>query len=98
MRDFLELNDIKSAFNTDAISALENIKNNKYKAIICDINMPKLKGTELLRKYRKFDTPFYFFTGHGGMLNLDELNGLFQQLFEKPDLNKLVNHIKEQHS
>ncbi len=51
----------------DGIEALEIVKNNKIMAIISDVNMPNMKGTELLKSIRDlgFLTPFVILTAYG---------------------------------
>lgn len=47
--------------------ALDIIKNEQIHCVICDINMPKMNGVELIKKLRESsnDVPFIFYTGHG---------------------------------
>ena len=51
----------------DGIEALEIIKTQTIHCIICDINMPRMNGVEVIKKIREQnnDVPFIFFTGHG---------------------------------
>lgn len=51
----------------DGEEAIGLLKANKIMAIISDVNMPKLKGTELLKKIRELGylTPFVILTAYG---------------------------------
>lgn len=51
----------------DGVEALHIIKTNKIAAIISDVNMPNMKGTELLRTIREqgYLTPFVILTAYG---------------------------------
>ena len=51
----------------DGEEALTILQSQKINCIICDINMPRMDGMELIKKLRTFDTklPFIFYTSHG---------------------------------
>lgn len=51
----------------DGVEALELIKTQKITAIISDVNMPNMKGTELLKTVRERGllTPFVILTAYG---------------------------------
>ena len=51
----------------DGEEALAVIKANKIDCVICDINMPKMNGMQVIQNLRTFDTrlPFIFYTSHG---------------------------------
>lgn len=51
----------------DGIEALEIIQQETIHCIVCDINMPRMNGVELIKKIREQNNnvPFVFFTGHG---------------------------------
>ena len=88
------------------LDALEYLKNpeNKPDCIVCDVNMPKMNGIELLKAYRKDETiphaKFVFFTGHGDYI--EELESLkieykVDEICIKPDfeiidkVDKIIN-------
>jgi len=51
----------------NGLEALEVLKENEVHCIICDINMPKMNGVEVIKSLRKDDNnvPFIFYTAHG---------------------------------
>ena len=51
----------------DGEEAIEVIKAQKIDCVICDINMPKMNGMEVIKNLRTFDKklPFIFYTSHG---------------------------------
>lgn len=51
----------------DATKALILLSKEEIHCIICDINMPRMTGVEMLRimRERGLETPLIFFTGHG---------------------------------
>ena len=51
----------------NGIEALEQLKIHQVHCVICDINMPKMNGVEVLRTIReqKNEVPFIFYTAHG---------------------------------
>lgn len=56
----------------NGVQALELVNSNTYDLIISDIQMPNLKGDDLLRKLRMkgVHTPFIFISGNGTRENL----------------------------
>lgn len=65
LSESLTYEDFKSGFNTSPIEALEFIKSNSVDVVLCDANMPQMKGIELLAELRKNNIPakFYLCTG-----------------------------------
>lgn len=51
----------------NGLEALDIIAREKIHCIICDINMPKMNGVEVIKKIRSDgnSVPFIFYTGHG---------------------------------
>jgi two-component system nitrogen regulation response regulator NtrX len=51
----------------NGLEALEIIAKEDIHCIICDINMPKMNGVEVIKRIREQnnDVPFIFYTGHG---------------------------------
>lgn len=77
---------------TNGLEAIEVLKDNKIHCIICDINMPKMNGVEVIKKVRdeKNNVPFIFYTGHGNRELMMEAAkyGAFDFL-DKPQLEGL---------
>lgn len=80
----------------DGQEALQIFASKEIHCIICDINMPKMNGVEVIRAIRakKSDVPFIFYTGHGNReLMLEAAKyGAFDFL-NKPDLDGLEEVI-----
>ena len=52
---------------SNGAEALKIIASHKIHCILCDMNMPKMNGVELIKIIRKenIEIPFIFYTGHG---------------------------------
>lgn len=52
---------------SDGIEALEVLSKESIHCVICDINMPRMNGVEVIKKLREQanNVPFVFYTGHG---------------------------------
>lgn len=76
----------------NGVSALEIIAKQKIHCIVCDINMPKMNGIEVIRHVREqeLQTPFIFYTGHGSndLMNEASKYGAFDFL-NKPNMTGL---------
>lgn len=82
----------------NGLEALEALKKTGVDCVICDINMPKMNGVELLRKLRSDgnEVPVIFYTGHGNrelMIEAAKL-GAFDFL-DKPDLDGLEEVVSK---
>lgn len=86
---------IFTAFN--GLEALEVLKKEEVHCIICDINMPKMNGLEVIKKVRENqnDVPFIFYTAHGNQELMIEVvkYGAFDFL-SKPNLDGLIDVVK----
>ncbi len=76
----------------NGLEALEVMAKEEVHCIICDINMPRMNGVEVIAKLRANgnDVPVIFYTGHGNralMLEAAKL-GAFDFL-DKPNLDGL---------
>jgi DNA-binding NtrC family response regulator len=80
----------------NGLEAIECFEANEIHCIICDINMPKMNGVEVIKKIRDIgsDVPFIFYTGHGNQeLMMEAVKyGAFDFL-DKPNLNGLEDVI-----
>ncbi len=86
----------------NGLEALEIIKKNEIHCIVCDINMPKMNGVEVIKSIRAQGNkvPFIFYTAHGNEeLMLEAVKyGAFDFL-NKPSIEGLeavvANALKE---
>lgn len=82
--------EIGTAFNGE--EGLVQILSEKWDLIICDINMPKLNGIEVIKKAREkgCNYTFVFFTGHGNQeLMLESLKYGAYAFVDKPQFSGL---------
>lgn len=80
----------------DGVEALEVLSKNEIHCVICDVNMPKMNGIEVIKTIRaeNNNVPFVFYTGHGNhemMLEVAKY-GAFD-FFNKPDFDGLEEVI-----
>ena len=80
----------------DGAEALEVLSTQDIHCVICDVNMPKMNGIEVIKKIRENNNlvPFIFYTGHGNhemMLEVAKY-GAFD-FFNKPDFEGLEEVI-----
>jgi YesN/AraC family two-component response regulator len=80
----------------DGIEALEVLKKETIHCVICDINMPRMNGVEVIKNIRaaKNEVPFIFYTAHGNHdLMLEAARyGAFEFL-SKPNMDDLESVI-----
>jgi DNA-binding NtrC family response regulator len=80
----------------NGLIALEVLKEQDIHCVICDINMPKLNGVEVIKKIRsdENEVPFIFYTGHGNQeLMMQAVKyGAFDFL-NKPNLDGLEDVV-----
>lgn len=77
---------------SNGFEALSVLETENVHCVICDVNMPKMNGIEVIKKLREGNnpTPFIFYTGHGNhemMLEVAKY-GAFD-FFNKPDFDGL---------
>lgn len=81
---------------TNGAQALKAVRENNIHCIVCDINMPKMNGVEVIRNIRAdgYETPFVFYTAHGNRdLMLEAVKyGAFDFL-NKPNLEGLEDVV-----
>lgn len=82
----------------DGLAGIEQIKNNDYDLVLCDIKMPKMDGVEVLEKAKKIkpEIPIVMISGHGDLdtaVNTMRL-GAFDYISKPPDLNRLLNTVR----
>ncbi len=82
----------------DGLEGLENIKQNDYDLVLCDIKMPKKDGIEVLEDTKKIkpETTFVMISGHGDIETAVESMrlGAFDYISKPPDLNRLMTSVK----
>jgi DNA-binding NtrC family response regulator len=80
----------------NGLEALDVLDKQKIHCVVCDINMPKMNGVELIKAIRKNDNdiPFIFYTGHGNYdLMMEAVKyGAFDFL-DKPNFDGLEDVI-----
>jgi len=102
MLDLLQIRLEHNNFEVDtAISgedALELISNEKYSAVLADIQMPKMDGLELMVKVREIDEniPIIFLTAHGNIKTaVESMKGGAFYFLEKPfDSPKILEQLR----
>lgn len=79
------------------LEGLDKLYNNTIHCVVCDINMPKMNGVEMLKRLREqgFEVPFIIYTGHGNKeLMLEAAKyGAFDFL-DKPMLHGLIEVVE----
>ncbi len=77
---------------TNGIEGLAVLEKENVQCVICDINMPKMNGVEMIKeiRHRNSNVPFIFYTGHGNRELMMEVSkyGAFDFL-DKPNLEGL---------
>jgi DNA-binding NtrC family response regulator len=80
----------------NGLQALERLKEQEIHCVICDINMPKMNGVEVIKTIRKEgnNVPFVFYTAHGNQeLMMEAVKyGAFDFL-NKPNLDGLEDVV-----
>lgn len=81
----------------NGIEALSILEKENIHCIVCDINMPKMNGIEVIKRLheKNVDIPFIFYTGHGSNDLMDEAArfGAFDFL-NKPNLTGLEEVVE----
>lgn len=94
MKELLETEGYTVDTAVSVESALENLSNTAYKAIVSDIKMPGKSGMELLHScIREYgETPVILITGHGTIKNAVEAlkMGAFEYLSKPVQLDELL--------
>ena len=92
---------IEVSTTTSATDALEMIEENSYDAIVMDLMMPELVGTEALRaiKNKKRELQVILLTGYVTLEQVDQARRLgAMDIIEKPpDLDALIEKIRKAH-
>lgn len=77
---------------SNGLEALQILETQSVHCVICDINMPKMNGVDVIRNLREKNNqiPFVFYTGHGShQLKLEAAKYGALDFLNKPDLDGL---------
>ena len=83
---------------SDGQEGLEKVLKGQYDLIICDINMPKMDGIEVIKEAREKGSrdDFVFFTGHGNEeLMMSRLKYGARGFIDKPHFSNLKDTVIE---
>ena len=98
LRDILEYEGYEVDEAKDGEEGLKKIKKEEYHVALCDIQMPKMDGLELLIKAQeaKPSTQFIMITAYGSIENAMEATrrGAFDFVSKPPDLNRLLVSVR----
>lgn len=93
-----ELKDYEFVVSEDGLEAFKQIEKEDFALVLSDIKMPKLSGTELLKKVmqEKPDTTFVMISGHADIdTAVDCLKEGAYDFISKPvDINRLITSVK----
>jgi two-component system nitrogen regulation response regulator NtrX len=82
----------------DGSIGYDQISQNDYDLVLCDIKMPKMDGVELLQAVKKIkpEIPIVMISGHGDMETAIQTMrlGAFDYISKPPDLNRLLNTVR----
>ena len=93
LRDILENESYQVEDASTGKEALQQIKDQDFDAIFCDIKMPEMDGIEVLEAIRQeSDVPVIMLSGHGTIETAVEAikKGAFDFIPKPPDLNRLL--------
>ena len=93
LRDILENESYQVDDASTGMEALQQIKDQDFDAVFCDIKMPEMDGIEVLDAIRQeSDVPVIMLSGHGTIETAVEAikKGAFDFIPKPPDLNRLL--------
>jgi len=95
----LSFRGIAAEFALDGYDALAKLRDQKYSAVVLDLKLPGMEGTEVLRRISMEhpDVPVLLITGHGSAMEGPEPTpeGAYACLMKPVKLEDLVRHIQE---
>lgn len=97
LKEILEYENYKVDMAEDGEMALEQVKNNAYDLVLCDIKMPKIDGMEFLAKSLEVsDAPIVMISGHGNIETAVETikMGAYDFITKPIDLNRLLVTVR----
>ena len=84
---------------TDPVDSFELIKSCFWDAVICDIEMPKIKGTDLIKVLKETspDTKMFMLSGNINLGSKGETYKYVEAFLEKPMGLFKINHFLDCH-
>jgi len=83
---------------SDGLEGVELLKKEDFDLVICDIKMPKMDGVEVLEATKKIkpEIPIIMISGHGELETAVQTMrlGAFDYISKPPDLNRLLNTVR----
>lgn len=99
LQERLDYRGITADYALDGYDALARMQSGGYRAVVLDLKLPGMDGTEVLRHLisRYPDVPVILITGHGSVLDAPEPRpkGAFDYLTKPVKLDVLVDRIRE---
>lgn len=93
-----ELTDYEFVISEDGLEALKQIEKEDFALVLSDIKMPKLSGTELLKKVmqEKPETTFVMISGHADIDTAVHClkDGVYDFISKPVDINRLITSVK----
>ncbi len=93
-----ELTDYEFVISEDGLEALKQIEKEDFALVLSDIKMPKLSGTELLKKVmqEKPETTFVMISGHADIDTAVHClkDGAYDFISKPVDINRLITSVK----
>ena len=90
---------IAADFALDGYAALEMLEKTQYSAVVLDLKLPGMEGTEVLRRIaiEYPGTPVILITGHGSAVDSSEPvpEGAFATLMKPVKLEMLMQYIQQ---
>jgi DNA-binding response OmpR family regulator len=95
----LEYRGIAADYALEGYAALEKLRTGAYKAVVLDLKLPGMEGTEVLRRIVSEypGVPVLLITGHGSAMETVEPGpgGAFDCLMKPVKIEVLVQRIRE---
>jgi DNA-binding response OmpR family regulator len=90
---------VAADYALDGYSALEKLRTQKYQAVVLDLKLPGMEGTEVLSRIARDypDLPVLLITGHGSAIETVESKplGAYDYLMKPVKIEVLVQRLRE---
>ena len=90
---------VTADYALDGYAALEKMRSGAYQAVVLDLKLPGMEGTEVLRRIASEypNVPVLLITGHGSAIETVEPRpgGAFDYLMKPVKIEVLVQRIRE---